>query len=148
LVFAGAFFEGKEAEAWLRKGLRMIERELREQVLADGGHFERSPMYHAIVLEDLLDLIQLAQRYPDLFPEARLLHWQTLSSAMLHWLRAMSHAGGEIAFFDDATQGIAPRLGALQAYAGGLDVKFGGSERSALLALEASGYVRVEEGAA
>ena len=56
LVFAGLFFEGNEAEAWLAKGLKIIERELPEQVLADGANFERSPMYHAIFLEDVLDL--------------------------------------------------------------------------------------------
>ena len=38
-------------------------RELPEQILADGGHFELSPMYHALVLEDLLDLVNIARRY-------------------------------------------------------------------------------------
>lgn len=69
LVFGGTFFEGDEADAWRQKGLALIRRELDEQILADGGHFERSPMYHAIVLEDLLDLVQLAQCYPMVFPE-------------------------------------------------------------------------------
>jgi uncharacterized heparinase superfamily protein len=60
LVFAGAFFDGTEAEGWLRNGLDIVQRELGEQVLADGGHFERSTMYHALALEDLLDLVNLA----------------------------------------------------------------------------------------
>ncbi len=30
----------------------------------DGGHFELSPMYHAIILEDVLDLIQLGRIFP------------------------------------------------------------------------------------
>jgi uncharacterized heparinase superfamily protein len=30
-----------------------------EQILADGGQFERSTMYHALALEDVLDLINL-----------------------------------------------------------------------------------------
>nr|AIA14495.1 Unknown Function [uncultured bacterium] len=45
LVFAGLFFEGPEADAWLRTGLDILRREVPEQVLPDGGHFERSPMY-------------------------------------------------------------------------------------------------------
>src|SRR5204863_10066145 len=58
LVFAGRFFSGPEAEKWLRTGLDLLDAELREQILDDGGHFELSPMYHAIILEDVLDLIQ------------------------------------------------------------------------------------------
>ena len=53
LVFAGMFFEGLEADSWLNQGLRILAREIPEQVLADGGHFELSPMYHAIILEDI-----------------------------------------------------------------------------------------------
>ena len=39
-----------------------------EQILADGGHFERSPMYHAIVLGDVLDL---RRRWPAFFLRSR-----------------------------------------------------------------------------
>lgn len=44
LIFAGALFTGREAEGWLQLGQRIWARELREQVLADGGNYERSPM--------------------------------------------------------------------------------------------------------
>jgi len=57
LIFAGLFFEGVEAGKWLKKGLQILAKEVPEQILNDGGHFERSPMYHSIILEDLLDLI-------------------------------------------------------------------------------------------
>ena len=67
LVYAGAFFVGPEAERWRTLGLRLLARELDEQILPDGGHFERSPMYQAILLEDVLDLINLAGAYPGLF---------------------------------------------------------------------------------
>ena len=67
LVYAGAFFVGPEADRWRHLGLRLLARELDEQILPDGGHFERSPMYHAILLEDVLDLINLAGAYPGLF---------------------------------------------------------------------------------
>ncbi len=33
-----------------------FEREVREQILADGAHIERCPMYHAVCLVDLVDL--------------------------------------------------------------------------------------------
>lgn len=34
----------------------LFEREVREQILADGAHIERCPMYHAVCLVDLVDL--------------------------------------------------------------------------------------------
>ncbi|HBU63911.1 MAG TPA: heparinase, partial [Alcanivorax sp.] len=46
LVFVGAYLTGEEGDRWLRRGLAILDREIAEQFLADGGHFERSPMYH------------------------------------------------------------------------------------------------------
>jgi uncharacterized heparinase superfamily protein len=37
-------------------GLALVEREVREQILPDGGHVERCPMYHAVCLQDLVEL--------------------------------------------------------------------------------------------
>ena len=55
LVFGGLFFEGVAPKRWLDKGLRLLKQEIEEQILENGGHFERSPMYHCILLEALLD---------------------------------------------------------------------------------------------
>ncbi|MFH0726549.1 MAG: heparinase II/III family protein [Pseudomonadota bacterium] len=48
-----------DAGRWLKKGLTLIGEEMDEQILPDGGHFERSPMHHAMILEDCLDLLNL-----------------------------------------------------------------------------------------
>jgi len=55
LVLAGVFLRHSE---FLSKGLAVLERQLKEQVLPDGGHYERSPMYHSLVLGDLLAIWQ------------------------------------------------------------------------------------------
>lgn len=60
LWWAGFFLN---EEKWVKKGRAIIQREMGEQFLPDGGHFELSPMYHAIVLEDLLDLINLCESH-------------------------------------------------------------------------------------
>ncbi len=106
LVFLGAFFEGQEADTWLQTGLSILDRELDEQILADGGHFELSPMYHALTLEDLIDLVQLSRIYPDRLtgPAARQ-RWSERAQAMLDWLATMSHPDGEISLFNDAALG-------------------------------------------
>jgi uncharacterized heparinase superfamily protein len=117
LVFAGLFFEGPEASAWLNKGLKIIYRELLEQVLVDGGNFERSPMYHSIFLEDLLDLINLAGTYPEMVEREQVDQWRAIAIKMLKWHKAMCHPDGEIAFFNDAAIGIAPSPAEINAYA-------------------------------
>ena len=63
LLFAGLFFLDKESENWLKTGLKIVNDELEEQILDDGGNFERSPMYHSIFLEDLLDIINISKVY-------------------------------------------------------------------------------------
>jgi uncharacterized heparinase superfamily protein len=55
LLWAGAFFSGPAAARWSALGQRLLARELAEQILADGMHFERSPAYHAQVTADLLE---------------------------------------------------------------------------------------------
>src|SRR5690606_38998441 len=86
------------------------------QILADGGHFERSPMYHAILLEDLLDLVQLGDRYPGLIPGEMIENWQRTANQMLAWLRVMTHPDGGPTFFNDSALEIAPELAALETY--------------------------------
>lgn len=122
LVFAGLYFEGPQAASWLAKGLKIIEYQLPEQVFSDGGNFERSPMYHAIFLEDVLDLINATQCWPGLVPDAQVAVWRETAGRMLNWLAGMTHPDGGIALFNDAAFGVAPGVAELMAYAGRLGV--------------------------
>lgn len=117
LVFAGLFFEGPEARRWLAKGLGVIARELPEQVLPDGGNFERSTMYHALFLEDLLDLINVVTVWPRQIEEADAALWRKSAAQMQEWLEGLTHPDGQIAFFNDAALGMAPEPAALREYA-------------------------------
>jgi uncharacterized heparinase superfamily protein len=148
LVFAGTFFAGAEADAWRQQGLEILRREHAEQILNDGGHFERSPMYHAIILEDLLDLIQLALRWPGVIDADTEAAWRHDARRMLRWLAGMSHPDGEIALFNDAAFGIAPNLAALTAYAGALGIAAVGSPSRRRRLFPDSGYLRAEVGEA
>jgi hypothetical protein len=171
LVFAGAFFVGpagaagavaREPASWLALGQRLLRRELAEQILPDGGHFERSPMYHAILLEDVLDVINLAGAYPGTLEAGLVARCREQAAAMLRWLAVMCHPDGEIGFFNDAALGIAPRLAELVAYGERLGVGVGrpsgddgiqardsrpDTERAPIW-LRDSGYVRLAAGPA
>jgi uncharacterized heparinase superfamily protein len=143
LVMAGLFFTGKEADRWRDTGLGIIARELPEQTLADGGNFERSPMYHAIFLEDVLDLVNIAQAFPGLALPATIQVWRDAAARMLDWLRVMTHPDGEIGLFNDAAIDIAPSPVRLLDYAARLGLGGAAPSRGALH-LADSGYVRLE----
>lgn len=146
LLFAGCFFEGAEAEAWLSKGLAILREQLAEQVLADGGHFERSPMYHAIVLEDVLDLINLSRSFPGALPANRVQPLRDAAARMLGCARVMTHPDGGIAFFNDAAFGVAPEIAELERYAGRLGIASSREGSARLVNLEQCGYLRLAQG--
>jgi uncharacterized heparinase superfamily protein len=138
MLFAGIYFTGPESARWLEAGLEILNHELNEQILSDGAHFERSPMYHAIVLEDVLDVLNLAIAYPGAVAIPNRFAWSNYASQMLAWLSAISHPDGQISFFNDAAHGIAPDLTRLSGYAQRLGVQ------SATSSLGSSGYMRLE----
>lgn len=142
LVFAGIYFDGAEADRWLQLGCRILSGQLDEQILADGGHFERSPMYHGIILEDVLDLIQLNTVYGKVLPATLVDRLQAAIPKMIDWLSFMTHSDGQIAFFNDSTKGIAPSLGSLLSYAHHIGLSHDAPMVGSLHHLEASGFVR------
>lgn len=146
LVFGGCFFSGDEADAWLDRGLEILAREVSEQILEDGGQFERSPMYHALALEDLLDLTNVVSLL-DGKVSSRLRRaieeWPDRIRSMRRWLLAMSHPDGHISFFNDAALGVAASPAELEAYAERLGVDAPEPSVGPLTALRETGYVRV-----
>lgn len=144
LVFAGLFFAGEEADGWLRAGAQILREQMPEQILADGAQFELSPMYHALALEDVLDLVNLAYASGrnDLARE-----FASRIPAMLKWFLTMSHPDGKVAFFNDAAIGIAPDNIELLRYACDLGFAFE-SPAAGITHHAESGYARMELGAA
>jgi len=149
LVFAGLYFSGDEADEWLDKGLSILAREVPEQVLEDGGHFELSPMYHSIILEDLLDLVNVGQSFCFFAPRAALLQeWSDAIQRMRGWLKAMCHPDGEVSFFNDTTMGIAPVPDELENYAKRLGLDEVNAPVGTVTRSFESGYLRLEKGEA
>ncbi|MBV9358406.1 MAG: alginate lyase family protein [Chloroflexi bacterium] len=109
LLLAGCAFEGPAAGGWRRRASRVLAKELPRQVLADGGHYERSPMYQLLVLADLLAALFAAGRreLPIAVPLARAVH------RMQRFAVTLVHPDGEIPLFKDAALGEAPRPGQL-----------------------------------
>ncbi len=151
LMFAGLFFEGAEADGWRRTALRILAREISEQILADGGHFELSTMYHVLALEDVLDLVNIAACHESAAPEdcALVRAWLVPKvAAMMHWLRTMCHPDGEISLFNDSAIGIAPSVAEMEAYFARCFPAVSVPMPEPMKVLAASGYVRLASDAA
>ncbi len=150
LVFAGTFFDGEEAREWHRIGVRLLQQEIQEQILGDGGQFERSPMYHALALEDMLDLLNLQRASKSGVRRTPIdaTNWDgRLVERMWRWLHLMSHADGAPTLFNDCASGIAPSLAELDAYAANLGLA-APSQPESVEQLADSGYIRLQAGAA
>lgn len=103
LLLGGLFFQDKDGERWYRKGRQILADELQEQFLADGGHYERSPMYHQIMLHLYTDIIDALAQQGHAIP----IELEQRTEDMHRWLQNMLHPDGEIALFNDAAFGIA-----------------------------------------
>ncbi len=117
LIFAGVFFAGRHPDRWLDRGIRILAEEVREQILPDGGHFERSPLYHALVAQDLVDVVNILSRNKTGAKPASVELFEDKARAALEFLEDILHPDGEIPLFNDAATGIALHPSALQAYA-------------------------------
>jgi uncharacterized heparinase superfamily protein len=84
----------------LSRGLDVLARELPDQILPDGGHYERSPVYHSLVLRDLLE-IRAAVETSDL---------DETIGRMERFLGGLSRPDGRPALFNDGGLDLAPDL--------------------------------------
>lgn len=121
LVFAGVSLRGPAAERWLAFAPRLAA-ELDEQILPDGLHYERSPMYHALLLENVLDLANAEHSAPGRLPPAFSVKLREVAARMLAALAVVTHPDGEIALLGDSALGIAQPPARLAAYAAALGI--------------------------
>ena len=103
LMMGGYAFNEK---SWLQKSRKILYRELNEQILNDGGHFELSPMYHQIILFRVLELIDWYSNadHPD--PDFLKFIMQK-AKLMLSWLKGITFENGDIPHFNDSATGVA-----------------------------------------
>ncbi|NQT41245.1 MAG: hypothetical protein HQ581_27405, partial [Planctomycetes bacterium] len=113
LILVGAFLEGPEADRWLRRGANVFRKELEQQILRHGEHFERSPMYHAEMLDAVLDVRDVTV---DLMPElAR--PCDLAASRMAGFLQDIVHPDGRIPLLGDSCFGESAEVDQLVARA-------------------------------
>jgi uncharacterized heparinase superfamily protein len=142
LVFAGLFFNSSEGEGkqWFDRGMQILNQEIPEQILEDGSNYEQSPMYHALILEDILDLISILRAYNRDVPKL----WVEKASLMLTFLKAVTHPDGDMSFFNDAVKGVASTFPVLKDYTQKLGLSI--TQRQPCLSyFPNAGFVRFEK---
>lgn len=123
---------GRDDSRWLR----LYRGQLDEQVLPDGGHFERSVMYHAIILEDVLDVMRFCGADAD--------GLKPIAARMLSYLVNLTGPDGKIALFNDAADGIAKPTAWLRNVARARSVE--SIDAAAFADFPQTGYVRLTAG--
>ncbi|SFC38992.1 Heparinase II/III N-terminus [Parapedobacter composti] len=136
LLMGGGFFSKTN---WVKTGKKILKAELEEQVLADGAHFELSPMYHQIIFFRLLELIDWYSKWKDKELEFEDF-LKAKAIAMRAWLKNISFQNGDIPHFNDSASGIAYATHWLMTYADELSIRESG------LRLGESGYRSVMMG--
>jgi len=120
LLFGAYYFRD---EKLYKKAKEILTKELEEQILSDGAHFELSPMYHQILLDRLLDSINLIKNND--WKNFELLDFLTeKAQLMLSWLDNLTFSNGNIPMLNDSTFGIAPTTPELKEYTKRLGMEY------------------------
>jgi hypothetical protein len=143
LVFGGLVFVAERADRWLSLERELLV-ELEEQILSDGAHVERSPMYHALLLEGMLDLLNVAGALPERVSPALDAALRDVVPRMLGALEVWTHPDGRIALFGDSAFDIAQEPATLHGYAEALGLSARRPAREGVL--ERGGFVRLAAG--
>jgi Heparinase II/III-like protein/Heparinase II/III N-terminus len=119
LLFGAYYFKN---ERFLTVAYTILETELPEQVLADGGHFERSPMYHQIILFKLLDCLNLVENNQGFNLQNNDKIIRHYAEKMLGFLKLITFKNGTIPLVNDAPKNIAPTTNQIFEYAKCLNI--------------------------
>jgi len=110
-------------EKLLKKASKLLKGQLEEQILPDGAHYEQSPMYHCILLDRLLDLINVAKNDVRCQKEdIRCI--SEYAERMLGHLESVKWGVGDLPMLNDSANGIAPTTSQLFLYAKRLGLKW------------------------
>ena len=117
-LFIGALYFRQRS--WLRLATTLVCSELNRQVLTDGGHDERSPMYHQLLLDRLLTVL-LALQHDTWHGDSSLVeHLADRAGQMLNWLTAITFRNGDTPLVNDSVMGVAPTTAQLRVKAEGV----------------------------
>ncbi len=93
---------------WFFEGINLLRAQLDEQILQDGGHYERSPVYHQLLTDRLLDVYSVLMSNRWVNDQNLIRYVQEKTAAMLDWLVSVTFRDGSVPMVNDAAYGVAP----------------------------------------
>ncbi len=93
ILFAAYYFRHRK---WYKLAKKILYKQLTEQILSDGGHFELSPMYHQTILHRCLDAINLIANNEIYADELLLEFMRVQAGKMLRWISTVTFSDGSI----------------------------------------------------
>ena len=116
---------------------KLLKKQLEEQILTDGAHYELSPMYHAILLVRLLDLINLLNSNQK--GQTSMKFFSRKATEMLSWYNNIVGSYSEIPLLNDSALNNSPSKKNINEYSHALGID------SVDLSLSDSGYRVIEK---
>lgn len=138
LFFSTALFQLNKNNKIYKTAISILDNELDEQFLSDGAHFELSPMYHSLAMEDLIDLLSISKDLPLTFPKEKI---RIKFLKGMEWLKTMIYNNEELSHFNDCANGIAPKYSELKIYANNLGFDLSSQGKNNLYYHAASGFI-------
>lgn len=133
LLFGAYYFQDQKLYKAAKK---ILKKELKEEILNDGGHFELSPMYHQTMLHRVLDCYNLVKLNSWQLNDLETL-LEEKAVKMLSWLQEVTFKNGNIPMVNDSAYDIAPTSHQLFDYAKSLKLSWAKAE------LSDSGYRKI-----
>ena len=112
ILMSGYYFS---LDKWIDRGEDLLSIQLEEQIEEDGAHFELSPMYHAIILSRILDILMVYQTLNN-EESSLILQLKQYATRMLTWLNNMTFSDGTFPLVNDAAFGITYSTSELNEY--------------------------------
>lgn len=119
LLHVAKFFSNNE---FYQTSKKILLKQLDEQILPDGGHFELSPMYHQIIFYRVLESIDLLKNNYEESDKNLLEFLESKAKYMLSWLNNITFQNGDIPLFNDSANEIAPTSTQLRYFAQKLNI--------------------------
>ena len=138
-LYLGALIFPAE-EILVQRAIKLLKEQLEEQILEDGGHYERSYMYHQIILGRLLESISLSEANPKVWNIDIINFLKEKAQRMVSWMLTMSDNGKIFQRFNDSIEGISPTTSELIRFSNKLDLV-----PTKLIKLSDSGYRVLKE---
>ena len=104
LIYFGLYFNCDQSRDVLDLGIKILSDEIEEQILKDGGHFELSPMYHRLMMIDLIGLLIMFNIFQLKKTQEIDKTIRSILPNMFKFLCALSHSDTLTSHFGDSVQ--------------------------------------------